>query len=56
MCVIRSENLTDIGTDMRRLARMIKESEADAWVVIAGSKEVLQCFIQRQISIFALFG
>jgi DNA-binding LacI/PurR family transcriptional regulator len=50
------KNLTDIGTDMRRLARMIKETKADAWVVIAGSKEVLQYFVQRKIPAFALFG
>ena len=50
------KNLTDIGGDMRRLARMIKQTEADAWVVIAGSEEVLQCFVQRQVPAFALFG
>jgi DNA-binding LacI/PurR family transcriptional regulator len=50
------KNLTDIGTNMRRLARMIKETKADAWVVIAGSKEVLQYFVQRKIPAFALFG
>ena len=50
------KNLTDIGGNMRRLARMIKETEADAWVVIAGSEEVLQCFVQRQVPAFALFG
>ena len=51
-----SKNLTDIGGDMRRLVRMIKQTEADAWVVIAGSEEVLQCFVQRQVPAFALFG
>ena len=50
------KNLTDIGGSMRRLARMIKETEADAWVVIAGTEEVLQYFVQRQIPVFALFG
>ncbi len=35
---------------------MIKDTEADAWVVIAGSEEVLQCFVERQVPAFALFG
>ena len=50
------KSLTDIGGNMRQLDRMIKQTEADAWVVIAGSKEELQYFIQRQIPVFALFG
>ena len=50
------KNLTDIGGDMRRLARMIKQTEADAWVVIAGSKEEIQCFVHRQVPVFTLFG
>ena len=50
------KNLTDIGGNMRRLARMIKETGADAWVVIAGSKEEIQCFVHRQVPVFALFG
>jgi DNA-binding LacI/PurR family transcriptional regulator len=35
---------------------MIKETEADAWVVAGGSGEVLQCFVQRQVPVFALYG
>jgi len=50
------KNLTDIGGNMRRLARMIKDTEADAWVVIAGSKEEIQCFVHRQVPVFGLFG
>ena len=50
------KNLTDLGGNLRRLDRMIKDTRADAWVVIAGSKEVLQCFEQGQIPVFALFG
>jgi len=50
------KNLTDLGGNLRRLARMIKDTRADAWVVIAGSKEVLQCFEQGQIPVFALYG
>jgi DNA-binding LacI/PurR family transcriptional regulator len=50
------KNLTDIRGNMRRLARMIKETEADAWVVTAGSKEEIQCFVHRQVPVFALFG
>ena len=50
------KNMTDIGGNLRRLARMIKETAADAWVVGAGSGEVLQWFVQGQIPAFALYG
>ena len=50
------KNLTEIGGNLRRLSRMIKDTDADAWVVIAGTKEVHQCFVQRQVPVFALYG
>ena len=50
------KNLTDLGGNTRRLARMVKETEADAWVVAGGSGEVLQWFEQGQIPVFALYG
>ena len=50
------KNLTDLGGNTRRLARMIMDTKADAWVVIAGSKEEFQCFVDQQVPVFALFG
>ena len=50
------KNQTDLGGNLRRLARMIEGTGADAWVVISGSGEVLQYFEQRQIPVFALYG
>ena len=50
------KNLTDLGGNLRRLARMIEGTGADVWVVAAGSWEVLQYFEQGQIPVFALYG
>jgi DNA-binding LacI/PurR family transcriptional regulator/biotin operon repressor len=50
------KNLTDLGGNLRRLDRMIKDTRADAWVVIAGSREEIQCFVHRQVPVFTLFG
>lgn len=50
------KSLTDLGGNLRRLARMIKDTGADAWVVAGGSLEVLQWFEQRQIPVFSLYG
>lgn len=46
----------DLGMDLKRIARMVERTEADAWVVAAGSQEVLGWFANRGIPTFALFG
>jgi len=48
--------LSDLGTNIRLLARMVKQTEADAWVVLAGSIEVLNWFADQKIPVLALFG
>ncbi|MFT6793187.1 MAG: DNA-binding LacI/PurR family transcriptional regulator/biotin operon repressor [Rubritalea sp.] len=49
-------HLTEFKMDVRRLARMVGKIEADAWVVSAGTSEVLQWFLQQKIPAFAIFG
>ena len=49
-------SLTEIKMDVQRLARMVKQTEADAWVVGSGTREVLQWFIEHKTPVFALFG
>ena len=49
-------HLMEIKIDVPRLARMVEKTEADAWVVVAGSSDVLQWFVQQKIPAFALFG
>ncbi len=42
--------------DLRRIARFDEGTEADAWVVGAGSRELLEWFNGRMTPTFALFG
>jgi DNA-binding transcriptional regulator YhcF (GntR family) len=49
-------NLTEIKMDVQRLARMVEKTEADAWVVTSGTREVLQWFMQQKIPVFARSG
>jgi DNA-binding LacI/PurR family transcriptional regulator len=51
-----ARHLTEIKMDVRRLARMVGKTEADAWLVASGTGEVLEWFIQQKIPTFALFG
>lgn len=48
--------LTQLGKDFRRVARLVRETPADAWVVRSAPQEVLEWFIKQGIPAFALFG
>lgn len=48
--------MLDLGMEVGRVARLVRRSEADAWVVVAGSREVLAWFVDQGMTAFALFG
>lgn len=50
------KTLLDLGRDPKRVAAMVGQQEADAWVVISGSREILEWFSNRPTPAFALFG
>ncbi|MGY8649016.1 MAG: substrate-binding domain-containing protein [Verrucomicrobiales bacterium] len=51
-----SMTLQDLGMDANRVARFARRTKADAWVVISGSREVLEWFAEQETPAFALFG
>ncbi len=51
-----SKTLHDLGMDAKRIARYVKKTDTDAWVVVAGSSEVLKWFAEQSVPAFALFG
>lgn len=51
-----SKNLLDLGMDAKRVARLVNEAKADAWVVFAGPREVLEWFANQPVPSFAMFG
>lgn len=50
------KGMEDLGMEVKRIARMVERVQADAWVVTAGSLEVLSWFQERGLPTFALFG
>ncbi|NNC89284.1 MAG: substrate-binding domain-containing protein [Akkermansiaceae bacterium] len=46
----------ELGFEIGKLARLVKETPADAWIVFAGSRGVLEWFAAREAPVFALFG
>jgi DNA-binding LacI/PurR family transcriptional regulator len=51
-----NKTLLDLDMDIRRVARFVRETNADAWIVGAGSHAVLEWFAEQPTPAFALFG
>ena len=51
-----ARSLSELGMEAERVARMVEQTEADAWIVLAGSSEVLAWFAGQPVPTFALFG
>ncbi|MFT6863046.1 MAG: DNA-binding LacI/PurR family transcriptional regulator [Akkermansiaceae bacterium] len=51
-----SASLSELGMDVNRVASLVEKTNADAWLVLAGSREVLSWFANQKAPIFALFG
>lgn len=49
-------NLMDLGTDIKKLSQLVDKTPADAWVVLAGSRDVLEWFSKQSIPTCAVFG
>ncbi|MCX6877729.1 MAG: substrate-binding domain-containing protein [Verrucomicrobia bacterium] len=50
------KTLVDLGMDAGRVARFVTRTEADAWVIVSGSREILEGFSRQPKPAFALFG
>jgi DNA-binding LacI/PurR family transcriptional regulator len=50
------KTMRDLGMNVTRIARMVEQTEADAWVVVAGPRDVLEWFAAQATPAFALFG
>jgi DNA-binding LacI/PurR family transcriptional regulator/biotin operon repressor len=48
--------MSELGMDVKRIAAMAKNVEADAWMILGGSREVLEWFAMRDAPVFAIFG
>ena len=51
-----SKTLNELGMKLPRIRRMVKETDADAWIVCASSGDVLKWFSKQKEPTFALFG
>lgn len=50
------KSLMQLGMDVGKVARYVEKNPADAWMVLAGSKEVLTWFAEQSVPGYAIFG
>jgi DNA-binding LacI/PurR family transcriptional regulator len=50
------KTLTDLGLDVERVASYVQKFNVDAWIVLAGSREILEWFASQSVPVFAQFG
>ncbi|MBT8044248.1 MAG: GntR family transcriptional regulator, partial [Verrucomicrobiae bacterium] len=53
---IPSKGLRDLNMDLKRITRLALKADADAWIIQAGSKNVLEWFAAQATPAFALAG
>jgi len=46
----------ELGTNLRRLERMVNESNADAWIVFAGTRELIEWFANHHKPVISVWG
>jgi DNA-binding LacI/PurR family transcriptional regulator len=50
------KSLQDLGMNVKRVAAYVKTEGADAWIVCAGPREILEWFATQPAPAFAMFG
>lgn len=50
------KTLLEMEMKVERVAKLVKENQADAWIVVAGSRPILEWFSEQSIPVFAVFG
>jgi len=56
LCGFASKTLQEMGMNAQRVSRFVKDQEADAWIVVAGPRPVLEWFVGQPKPAFSLFG
>jgi DNA-binding LacI/PurR family transcriptional regulator len=53
---VAEKSLVELGMRTGRIARMVRHTATDAWVVFSAPREVLEWFVNRSVPTFAFFG
>lgn len=48
--------IPDYGMNVRSITSYLRRTEADAWIVAAGARPLLEWFVKEEVPLFAVFG
>lgn len=48
--------IPDYGMNVRSITSNLRRTEADAWIVTAGARPLLEWFVNEEVPVFAIFG
>ena len=51
-----AKSQAELGYNVKRISRLVAQTDADAWIVVAGSQGLLEWFAAQALPVFALFG
>ncbi len=51
-----SKTMMELGMDLKKIGGMAKKMDVHAWIILAGSRDVLEWFASRTQPVFAIFG
>jgi DNA-binding LacI/PurR family transcriptional regulator len=51
-----SKSLLDLGMNAKRVARFVRHTPCDAWIVCAGTHEILEWVHNQSVPVFGFFG
>jgi DNA-binding LacI/PurR family transcriptional regulator len=54
--IIPPKSLASMRFDPKSVAALVRKTKADAWIILAGSRGVLEWFASQPVPAFALFG
>lgn len=54
--VVAPKSMMEMKMDPKRIASLVRSMNIDAWIIYAGSRQVLEWFEQQDIPAFALYG
>ncbi len=54
--VTAAKSMMEMKMDAKRTADLVKSMDVDAWIIYAGSRQILEWFEQRETPAFALYG
>lgn len=56
VCLIGEQSIVSLGNKLARVTQFVNATQADAWIVCAGTRDVLEWFARQETNVLAIGG